>query len=197
MDKVQTYFITIMGLVQGVGFRPFVYRLARQFGLKGWVNNTNITVQVCVNAAEATLQKFIGEIRAQAPPASQIESIEFSQVAGEIFDDFRIIPSENLSEAITEISPDIEICEDCLKDMRSQPNRIEYPFLNCTNCGPRFTIVQDLPYDRIHTTMKAFEMCDSCRQEYENAGGHDKTRGCPVVCGIAAQIAADKVLKLL
>ena len=168
MNKIPTYFITITGLVQGVGFRPFVYRLARQFKLNGWVNNTNISVQVCVNTGEATLQQFIQEIRALPPPASHIESIEYRLVADELFDDFRIISSENLSDAITQVSPDIAVCEDCLKDMKSQSTRIDYPFLNCTKCGPRFTIVKELPYDRIHTTMQAFNMCNSCRLEYEN-----------------------------
>ena len=168
MSSLYTNHITITGLVQGVGFRPFVYRLARQFRLNGWVNNTNVSVQVCVNADEATLQNFIREIKAQAPPASQIESVEYKKTEYEEFDDFSILQSESLSDAITEISPDIAVCDECLKDMKSQPNRIDYPFLNCTNCGPRFTIVRELPYDRHHTTMQPFAMCYSCRQEYEN-----------------------------
>ena len=168
MSKAHTFLITIAGLIQGVGFRPFVYRIAQKFKLNGWVNNTNISVQVCVNANEATLLEFINQIQAQAPPASQIESVEYSLVEDEEFTDFRIIQSENISDAITEISPDISVCENCLRDMKSQSNRIDYPFLNCTNCGPRFTIVQDLPYDRNHTTMQDFEMCDSCRKEYED-----------------------------
>ena len=168
MSSLSTYLITITGLVQGVGFRPFVYRLARQFELNGWVNNTNVSVQVCVNAEEAAMQDFVREIHAKAPQASQIESVEVKKVEYQEFDDFRILQSENLSEAITEISPDIAVCDDCLADMKSQSNRIDYPFLNCTNCGPRFTIVRELPYDRHHTTMQAFEMCGSCRQEYEN-----------------------------
>ncbi len=165
---LRTYQITITGLVQGVGFRPLVYRIARQFNLHGWVNNTNVSLQVRVNAGEETLKEFIREIRAQAPPVSRIESVECDVVAHEAFKDFRITGSENLSEAITRISPDIAVCRDCLSDMKQQPGRIDYPFVNCTNCGPRFTIVEELPYDRSNTTMKKFAMCDSCRKEYED-----------------------------
>lgn len=168
MERNKTYLTTILGLVQGVGFRPFIYRLAHDFNLKGWVNNTNENVQISVNADPATLEKFIEQIRRQAPPASLIDSIGFVEVRAEDYEDFRILESENLSDEVTEVSPDIAVCEDCLLDMKQQSNRIDYPFLNCTNCGPRFTIVQDLPYDRAHTTMQEFDMCSSCREEYEN-----------------------------
>jgi len=168
MEIKKTYLIIVVGLIQGVGFRPFIYRLAIDFGLKGWVNNTNENLQVMVSTDADTLKAFIRQIRDQAPPAAFIESIEFEEVALYDFRDFRIIESQSLSEAITEVSPDIAICDTCLEDMRRQPNRIDYPFLNCTNCGPRFTIVQDLPYDRSKTTMQDFEMCSSCRKEYEN-----------------------------
>ncbi|HEC42532.1 MAG TPA: carbamoyltransferase HypF [Bacteroides sp.] len=168
METKKTYLTTILGLVQGVGFRPFIYRLAHDFGLKGWVNNTNENVQICVNADLNIMENFILQIKEQAPRASQIESIELREVKDELFADFRIIRSESLSEAITEVSPDIAVCDDCLQDMKLQSNRIDYPFLNCTNCGPRFTIVQDLPFDRAHTTMKDFTMCESCGKEYGN-----------------------------
>ncbi len=168
MEKQKTYLTTIEGLVQGVGFRPFVYRLAHNFGLKGWVNNTNENVQVCVNTDSHKLEAFVGEVQRQAPKASQIESIEYREVEWEEFEDFRILGSESLSDQVTDVSPDIAACEECLADMNLQSNRINYPFLNCTNCGPRFTIVQDLPYDRANTTMQIFEMCSSCREEYGN-----------------------------
>jgi len=166
MRKYNTYLITITGLIQGVGFRPFVHRLAVASALTGWVNNTNVSVQICVNCRKQALQDFIRGIHTESPPASKIESLEYRQVDDEEFVDFRIIESEDLSDAITEISPDIAVCSDCLEDMKTQPNRMDYPFLNCTNCGPRFTIVRELPYDRGNTTMQPFEMCESCASEY-------------------------------
>ncbi len=168
MQREKTYLIVVWGLIQGVGFRPFIYRLANGFQLKGWVNNTNENVQIALNTDPETLEEFIAQIRLQAPPASNITSIEFRETEPEYFKDFRIIESESLSDAVTEVSPDIAVCEACLADMKQQPNRIDYPFLNCTNCGPRFTIIRDLPYDRAHTSMQEFEMCPSCRVEYDN-----------------------------
>lgn len=168
MPGSNTYLTTIRGLVQGVGFRPFIYRLAHDFQLKGWVNNTNENVQVALNADPETLDEFIDHLRHLAPPAAQIDSIVTRQIAAEEFKDFRILDSESVSEAVTRVSPDIAVCEACLDDMKQQSTRIDYPFLNCTNCGPRFTIIRDLPYDRARTTMQAFEMCDSCRKEYED-----------------------------
>ena len=166
MGKRNTYIITVTGLVQGVGFRPFIYRLAHETGLEGWVANTNENVRIAVNADRAGLEQFIHLIRHQAPPASRIGSIHAKTTAPEKYSGFRIIESENLSDAVTQVSPDIAVCEDCLRDMSAQSKRIEYPFLNCTNCGPRFTIIKDLPYDRSHTTMHDFKMCAACEQEY-------------------------------
>jgi len=168
MERDKTYLITVWGLIQGVGFRPFVYRLAYDHNLRGWVNNTNENVQIAINANPEKLKDFIEQIRLQAPPASHIEAIDCREVKWEEFDDFRILDSESLSDAVTEVSPDIAVCADCLQDMKRQPNRMDYPFLNCTNCGPRFTIVRDLPYDRDHTTMQAFKMCPACQAEYGN-----------------------------
>ncbi|MFC2111984.1 acylphosphatase, partial [Bacteroidota bacterium] len=107
---MKTILATIYGLVQGVGFRPFIFRLANEMGLKGWVNNTNENVQVCVNADSQMLESFLKQIQQQAPVAAQIESIEFKEVNAEIFEDFRIIESESQSNAVTEVSPDIAVC---------------------------------------------------------------------------------------
>jgi len=167
-DKIQTYLIEIKGLVQGVGFRPFIYRLAKRYGIKGWVSNTNEGVKIGLNADKDALARFLENIEKGSPPASDIYSISSQLVAKEKYDDFTIRKSEDISDRITQISPDIAVCKDCLEDMRSQPHRIKYPFLNCTNCGPRFTIIQDLPYDREKTTMSSFEMCKDCRAEYDN-----------------------------
>ncbi|MDD5507276.1 MAG: carbamoyltransferase HypF [Bacteroidales bacterium] len=161
-----THDIHICGLVQGVGFRPFIYRLANEMGMKGWVENRNDGVRIRVTCTESALRAFIEGIRNRAPEAADIYSIDHVKGNYESFDDFRIKKSENLSDDITEISPDIAVCDACLEDMKRQPHRIGYPFINCTNCGPRFTIIRDLPYDRDKTTMEPFVMCDECHAEY-------------------------------
>jgi hydrogenase maturation protein HypF len=168
MESMKTYLVTLTGLVQGVGLRPFIFRLAHEFKFKGWVNNTNENVQVALNADPGILEDFLSKLQLQAPPAASIESIDVRETEPGSFEDFRILESENLSDAVTRVSPDIAVCDACLADMKQQPNRIDYPFLNCTNCGPRFTIVSDLPYDRALTTMQEFTMCSACRTEYEN-----------------------------
>ena len=111
---------------------------------------------------------FSNDILQNAPPASQIKSIEINpdQLIG--YDSFRIARSKNIDNQITEISPDIAVCHDCLDDLDNDPERINYPFINCTNCGPRFTIIEGLPYDRPKTTMKSFRMCDNCSSEYND-----------------------------
>ncbi len=166
MGERVNYIITVSGLVQGVGFRPFIYRLANESGLEGWVLNTNENVRIGLQAEPAVLDDFIDRVRQKAPPASEIGEIHYEMAPPEAFTGFRIIKSENLSEAVTRVSPDIAVCQDCLVDMKEQTNRLAYPFLNCTNCGPRFTIIRDLPYDRARTTMKEFAMCTDCRNEY-------------------------------
>lgn len=163
-----TYDIHIRGLVQGVGFRPFIYRLAKEMRMKGWVENRNDGVWIRVTCTGSALNDFINCIRKEAPEASEIFSIEFKELSPEVIDDFRIIKSRNISDDITEISPDIAVCKDCLEDMKHQPHRMDYPFINCTNCGPRFTIIRDLPYDREKTSMEPFVMCDECHTEYSS-----------------------------
>ncbi len=158
----------IKGLVQGVGFRPFVYRVANKFRLKGEVENRNDGVIIEIEGVESAINEFVNDIRHNAPPASYIESIHVSPVGIKSFKGFSIIPSTNISDEITLISPDIAVCKDCLDDMRSQQHRLDYPFINCTNCGPRFTIIKNLPYDRVNTTMDMFPMCDTCRAEYSD-----------------------------
>lgn len=165
---LKTRSIHIQGLVQGVGFRPFIYRLALAHHLKGWVENSNVGVRIRVSGEERNLHDFIHAIREQAPAASSISNMKISNIPPEEFADFSIRKSEDTSGKITDVSPDIAVCEDCLRDMDEQDHRIDYPFINCTNCGPRFTIIRDLPYDRPMTTMDAFPMCDQCRSEYEN-----------------------------
>ena len=160
--------IKIKGLVQGVGFRPFIYRLAKNHQLVGTVENNNTGVEILVEGKADNVEQFIREIPVQIPEASSISEFIVSKIKPSDFSDFTITKSQSLSDEITEVSPDIAVCKSCLQDMKNQPNRIGYPFTNCTNCGPRFTIIQDLPYDREKTTMRPFEMCPSCREEYTN-----------------------------
>ncbi|HBF89219.1 MAG TPA: carbamoyltransferase HypF [Bacteroidales bacterium] len=163
---MKTIYFHIKGLVQGVGFRPFVYRIALRYNMKGWVDNRNDGVHITVTDEYGKIQSFIKDIRLEAPMASKIVSIDEKVLNTELFNDFKIVKSKDISNEITEISPDICVCDECLADMKIQPNRLSYPFINCTNCGPRFTIIQDLPYDREKTTMKSFVMCESCKSEY-------------------------------
>ncbi len=161
-----TYKIHIQGLVQGVGFRPYIYRIAHRFQLYGWVENRNDGVFIKINSTTDIFDNFIEAIKVEAPAASAIYSINHEIISPESFNSFEIIKSENKSDEITEVSPDIGVCDECLADLKTQAHRIDYPFINCTNCGPRFTIIKDLPYDREKTSMLPFVMCDQCRSEY-------------------------------
>ncbi|GAB4310949.1 MAG: carbamoyltransferase HypF [Bacteroidales bacterium] len=158
--------IRIRGLVQGVGFRPFIYRWALQCGLSGTVENRNDGVVVYAEGTKEALEKFVGGLPDEAPAASHIRSVEREKAEVQGFDGFSIVPSTNRSDEVTEVSPDIAVCDECLRDMKSQPHRLGYPLINCTHCGPRFSIIRELPYDRDKTTMQPFEMCPQCRKEY-------------------------------
>ncbi len=165
--KAATYKLLVTGLVQGIGFRPFIYRLAMENHLFGCVENRNDGVVVMLNGTLERIEKFRTRILDHAPLASSVDSITINQIESIIFDSFYISQSESVSHHVTEISPDIAVCPDCISDMENQSHRINYPLINCTHCGPRFTIIRDLPYDRSHTTMSEFRMCDKCRSEYE------------------------------
>lgn len=152
--------------MQGVGFRPFVYRLAKKYNLNGNVANRTDGVVVNLYGDDKLIKSFEDDIIKLAPPVAVIKNIFLTDASNE-FHDFEILPSEN-NEQVTEISPDIAICNDCLEDLKSQKHRINYPFINCTNCGPRFSIVKKIPYDRPNTSMNEFKMCSTCNQEYNN-----------------------------
>jgi len=163
-----TYRIWIKGLVQGVGFRPFVYRMASDWGLKGWVENRNDGVILEVSGSKKQLYAFRDDVLTHAPSAASIESLELEEIPFNPFEIFEIRESSDVSGSITEISPDIAVCSECLDDMKTQIHRIDYPLINCTHCGPRFSIIRDLPYDRPRTTMSSFPMCPVCRSEYND-----------------------------
>jgi hydrogenase maturation protein HypF len=162
------YLISVTGLVQGVGFRPFVYRLARKYNLNGWVVNRTDGLSIQIEGPSSVIPSFIEDLKNLAPVVSQVEEIKVVKAKYEGSKDFVILASQDNSDETSEISPDIAVCPECLADMKMQPNRINYPFINCTHCGPRFTIIKDFPYDRKKTTMASFIMCDECREEYEN-----------------------------
>jgi len=160
--------IKITGLVQGVGFRPFIYKHALKYGIKGTVENNNLGVSIVAEGEKQILNDFVRSIRKEAPQAASVVDISIENIPLNGFKDFSIVSSHSYSDEITEVSPDISVCDDCLEDMKIQPHRLNYPFTNCTNCGPRFTIIKDLPYDRHQTTMDEFQMCTDCEKEYTN-----------------------------
>lgn len=168
MISIIAFRIRIEGLVQGVGFRPFVYRLARQYGLNGWVVNQTDGLTVKVEGLPSSFAGFMEDLRSKAPVVARIEEILVEQDDPEGMNGFFVLASQDLTNETSEISPDIAVCPDCLNDMKRQPHRIGYPFVNCTNCGPRFSIIQDFPYDRAKTTMAPFAICSQCREEYED-----------------------------
>ncbi|MDH7480455.1 MAG: carbamoyltransferase HypF [Armatimonadota bacterium] len=184
--QMQRLRITVKGIVQGVGFRPFIYHLARKHGLAGWVCNTNDGVLIEAEGNEDNLRGFMESVKTNAPPLALITDVsaEPLQPIGEC--EFIIRHSLSNSEPQTTIPPDVATCADCLADISNHANRrYHYPFTNCTNCGPRFTIIERIPYDRQNTTMAAFDMCPDCLAEYENPSErrfHAQPNACPV-CG--------------
>jgi hydrogenase maturation protein HypF len=161
--------IHVTGIVQGVGFRPFVYGLATRLDLRGWVRNTSAGVDIHIEGDEASVASFIEKLSSEKPPLAAIDQLVSKDVSLENFSTFDIRPSTSLEGAFQPISPDVALCADCERELFDPKNRrYLYPFINCTNCGPRFTIIKDLPYDRPATTMANFKMCDACRAEYEN-----------------------------
>ncbi len=167
MDRY--YEIEVKGLVQGVGFRPFIYSLAHDMNLKGTVENNTSGVFIQLQCMATQMELFLERIRNEKPQVACITDINLSECASSSsFCDFKIIESHSTPAEITYISPDMAVCEECMHDFRTQPHRISYPFINCTHCGPRFSIIKSIPYDRPFTTMHQFAMCGTCSHEYTN-----------------------------
>ena len=190
--------ITITGVVQGVGFRPFVYNLAQRLGVCGWVLNHSGGVDIEAEAAPEVLAAFIAALRAEAPQLAHIATLEATPSAPQGYTAFEIRHSEAQAGRFMLISPDVATCPDCLREL-FDPNdrRYRYPFINCTNCGPRFTIIEDIPYDRPKTTMRVFPLCDACRAEYENPADrrfHAQPNACPV-CGPQISKSANQQIR--
>ncbi len=182
MNQPSAYRVLINGIVQGVGFRPFIYNLAIRYDLKGWVKNTSGGVVIEICGPKDDLDEFISSVISEAPPLSKIESLDYESISPDGYGTFQIHHSQVVEGAFQPISPDVSICDDCLRELfKPDDFRYMYPFINCTNCGPRFTIIKDIPYDRPQTTMAGFKLCETCEQEY-----HDPTdrrfHAQPVAC---------------
>ncbi|MFH0726870.1 MAG: carbamoyltransferase HypF [Pseudomonadota bacterium] len=178
--------VEVCGIVQGVGFRPFVYQLANRFGLKGTVGNTTAGVTIHIEGGKQDIDAFCAGLSNSPPPLALITDIVVQPKPLRRLRTFTIMPSRRQNDAATFIPPDVSVCNDCLLEMADPLNRrFRYPFINCTHCGPRYTLIEDIPYDRANTTMKHFSMCDRCRAEYEDPSNrrfHAQPNACPK-CG--------------
>ncbi len=161
--------IEVAGIVQGVGFRPYVYRLATQRHLSGTITNTAAGVAVEIQGPPEVVEDFLARLPREAPPLARITSIAVRELPCDHDRAFRILASHGGTERRTLISPDVAVCPDCLRELFDPADRrSRYPFINCTNCGPRYTIVRDIPYDRARTSMAVFPMCAACQAEYHD-----------------------------
>ncbi len=157
----------VTGIVQGVGFRPFVYRLAHECQLTGFVVNNSRGVFIEVQGSPESLADFTSRLQSDAPPLARIKHVTQDRISSSDETAFRIKESERESGEVTMVPPDISVCEDCLRELTDAADpRFNYALINCTNCGPRFTIITDLPYDRPYTTMAGYPLCPDCRREY-------------------------------
>ncbi len=178
--------VEVSGIVQGVGFRPYIYRLAQRFNLNGTVKNSSDGVSIEIEGDTDSTGRFVDELILHSPPLAQITEIKSQEIPLSHNTDFRILESETLAVKNTLISPDITICEDCSREMKNpEDRRYRYPFINCTNCGPRYTIISDIPYDRPNTSMAPFKQCSLCQKEYDDPLDrrfHAQPNACPQ-CG--------------
>jgi len=200
--------VALYGAVQGVGFRPFVYRLAAEMGLAGWVLNSSAGLVVEVDGAPEELRRFLDRLQAEQPSAAVVLAREVSLLAAAGFTRFEIVASDDASEKSAAVLPDLATCPQCLHELSDTANRrYRYPFTNCTQCGPRYSIILDIPYDRPNTTMRGFTLCPDCLREYTDPADrrfHAQPNACPK-CGprltmeiseAAAEIAAGRILAL-
>jgi len=183
--------IRVDGIVQGVGFRPFVHGLASRLGLKGDVCNSSRGLIVHVFGDGGDLDAFVAELESSPPPLASVTGVTIEDIPFECRTDFRIIPSKSEADRTVAVTPDAAICPDCRRELLDPNDRRRgYPFINCTNCGPRYTIVLDVPYDRPNTTMQRFTMCADCRAEYEDPADrrYHAQPNCCRRCGPALQL---------
>ena len=185
-SSIEARKIRVQGIVQGVGFRPFVYQLATSLNLAGQVSNTSSGVSIRLEGSPASLKTFVQRLKDDGPPLSQITQIDTESVQVTGYQEFTIVHSQKSTQRATLISPDVSVCNDCKKELFDRKDRrFRYPFINCTNCGPRYTIIDDIPYDRPKTSMRHFSMCPECQSEYDDPANrrfHAQPNACPV-CG--------------
>ncbi len=179
--------LEISGVVQGVGFRPFLFQLADKYRFSGRVLNTSRGVSLVIEGREKDMDDFCRDIYAKSPPLACVVNIKSENISLKNYRNFAIVTSagENSTRSAL-IPPDVSVCRDCLDEMKDPENpRFRYPFINCTNCGPRYTIIKDIPYDRPKTSMADFQMCPECSREYNDPKDrrfHAQPNACPV-CG--------------
>ncbi|HEX6143446.1 MAG TPA: Sua5/YciO/YrdC/YwlC family protein, partial [Geminicoccaceae bacterium] len=193
-EAAQAARIRVEGVVQGVGFRPFVHRLARLHALRGRVWNERGEVVIEAVGAASAIRAFARGLQSDAPPAAAVETVRVApapEVLAGAPDDFRIVPSRSAGDGTPGVGPDLATCPDCLRELRDPADRrYRYPFTNCTNCGPRLSILEGTPYDRPMTTMAAFRMCERCQREYDDQADrrfHAEPNACPA-CGPQARL---------
>jgi hydrogenase maturation protein HypF len=174
--------IKVRGVVQGVGFRPFVFRLARANTLAGWVRNGEKGVEIFLEGADQNLNAFVRALAAEPPPAAQITKIEIESTEPVGCCEFTIQESSRGESPSVRISPDLPVCEDCLRELFDPSDRrYFYPYINCTNCGPRYTVIRALPYDRANTTMQPWSLDEFCAGQYHDPGNR-RFHAQPVAC---------------
>ena len=192
--------VVLKGVVQGVGFRPWVYRVAQLHNLKGWVLNSREGLITHLEGKKAEIGFFVREVKRNPPPLSRIDSVEIKDAELVGYSDFTIRKSEEDVDKVTLISPDIAVCGDCLREVFDpEDRRFRYPFTNCTNCGPRVSIIVDTPYDRSRTSMSKFTLCEQCAQEYEdplNRRFHAQPNACPK-CGPSVRLLGSDGIPLV
>ncbi|MGB6038211.1 MAG: Sua5/YciO/YrdC/YwlC family protein, partial [Cryomorphaceae bacterium] len=190
-----TYEIVLSGQVQGVGFRPFVFNLARKNRLKGWVCNSSHGVLIHINSSEEEAKDFLASVLEGAPAISEILESSLKQIPSETLSDFEIIASKKEDRVDIPLTPDFAICDSCKTEIRDPDNRrFGYPFTTCTNCGPRYAVTTKFPFERAHTTVEPFQMCGVCQSEYDdptNRRFHSQTNTC-TDCGVHLKLSDAK-----
>ena len=182
----ESILLQVTGVVQGVGFRPFIHRIAVRHALRGWVRNQASDVLIAVEGDRRDVAAFVAELRVEAPPLARIDAIHQTRQPVQGFERFDIVASTEPSATRQPVSPDVALCDDCMREFTDPTNRrFRYPFITCTNCGPRHSVIEGMPYDRERTSMRAFAQCAECRREYESIDDrryHSETNSCPS-CG--------------
>lgn len=187
--------VRVKRVVQGVGFRPFVHRLAVRHKLDGWVRNRGDCVEIEIAGDSVQVDAFVQRLRSEAPPLARIDDVKLERAVPNDSTGFHIVLSQEAPDQRQAVAPDVVLCEACERELRDPENRrYRYPFITCTDCGPRYSVIEHMPYDRERTSMRAFTQCDECRREYETAGDrrfHSETNSC-AACGPRLQLLAPR-----